>query len=46
MSKGFIWYALNNKKTDYVKLSERLGASIKKHNKNNKTCPQIERYFI
>ncbi len=38
MSKGFVWFALNNEKTDYVKLSERLAACIKKHNKENKTC--------
>ena len=37
MSKGFVWFALNNAKTDYVKLSERLGGAIKKYNKNNQT---------
>ena len=46
MSKGFIWFALNNKKTNYVTLSERLGASIKKHNKNNKTCIITDNHML
>ena len=35
MSRGFVWFCLRNKKTDYVALSEQLGASIKKNNKHN-----------
>tara|TARA_A100001011_G_scaffold218467_1_gene226402 strand:+ start:320 stop:1147 length:828 start_codon:yes stop_codon:yes gene_type:complete len=38
MSRGFVWFCLRNKKTDYVALSEQLGASIKKNNKHNNTC--------
>ena len=35
MSKGFLWFAQNNDKTDYVELSIKLAESIKKHNKEN-----------
>jgi|TARA_R110001592_G_scaffold67438_2_gene207003 hypothetical protein len=38
MSKGFLWFAQNNDKTDYVKLSVALAKSIKKHNRTNKIC--------
>ncbi len=38
MSKGFLWFAQNNDKTDYVKLSVKLAKSIKRFNKNNKVC--------
>jgi hypothetical protein len=38
MSKGFMWFAQNNDKTDYVQLSVKLAESIKKHNKHNKVC--------
>ena len=38
MSKGFLWFAQNNEKTDYVELSIKLAESIKKHNKENKIC--------
>ena len=38
MSKGFLWFAQNNGKTDYVKLSIALAKSIKKYNKDNKVC--------
>ena len=38
MSKGFLWFAQNNDKTDYVELSIKLAESIKKHNKENKIC--------
>jgi hypothetical protein len=38
MSKGFLWFAQNNDKTDYVELSIRLAKSIKKHNSQNKIC--------
>jgi hypothetical protein len=38
MSKGFLWFAQNNPKTDYVRLSIKLAESIKKHNKFNKVC--------
>ena len=46
MSKGFVWFALNNEKTDYVKLSERLCACIKKHNKENKTCIITDNHML
>ena len=38
MSKGFLWFAQNNNKTDYVKLSITLAKSIKRWNKNNQVC--------
>ena len=38
MSKGFLWFAQNNPKTDYVRLSIKLAESIKKHNKFNLVC--------
>jgi len=38
MSKGFVWFAQNNNKTDYVELSIRLAKSIKRWNKQNKIC--------
>ena len=38
MSKGYLWFAQNNDKTDYVKLSISLAESIKKVNKENKIC--------
>lgn len=38
MSKGFLWFAQNNDKTDYVELSIKLAQSIKKYNKENKIC--------
>ena len=38
MSKGFVWFAQNNDKTDYVKLSIKLARSIKRFNKQNKIC--------
>ena len=38
MSKGFLWFAQNNDKTDYVKLSITLAKSIKRWNKNNQVC--------
>jgi hypothetical protein len=38
MSKGFLWFAQNNDKTDYVELSIKLAKSIKKHNKENQIC--------
>ena len=38
MSKGFLWFAQNNDKTDYVKLSITLAKSIKRWNKHNKVC--------
>jgi hypothetical protein len=38
MSKGYLWFALNNGKTDYLKLSEQLSKSIKKHNRHNQVC--------
>ena len=46
MSKGFVWFALNNAKTDYVKLSERLGGAIKKYNKNNQTCIITDNHML
>lgn len=38
MSRGFLWFAQNNDKTDYVRLSIKLAESIKKYNKFNKVC--------
>ena len=38
MSKGFLWFAQNNDKTDYVELSIKLAQSIKRHNSENKVC--------
>ena len=38
MSKGFLWFAQNNARTDYVELSIKLAESIKKHNRHNKIC--------
>ena len=32
MSKGFLWFAQNNDKVDYVEISIKLAESIKKHN--------------
>ena len=36
MSKGFLWFAQNNKNTDYVKLSIKLAETIKGWNKESK----------
>ena len=38
MSKGFVWFAQNNSKTDYVELSINLAKSIKRWNRYNKVC--------
>jgi hypothetical protein len=38
MSRGFLWFAQNNDKTDYVRLSIKLAESIKLFNKHNKIC--------
>jgi hypothetical protein len=38
MSKGFLWFAQNNDKTDYVELSITLAKSIKRWNKHNQVC--------
>jgi len=38
MSKGFLWFAQNNSKTDYVELSITLAKSIKRWNKDNQVC--------
>ena len=38
MSKGFLWFAQNNDKTDYVDLSIKLAMSIKKFNRMNQIC--------
>ena len=38
MSKGFLWIAQNNEKTDYMKLSVSLCQSIKKYCKNSQVC--------
>jgi hypothetical protein len=38
MSKGFLWFAQNNDKTDYVALSIKLAKSIKHWNRENKVC--------
>ena len=38
MSKGFLWFAQNNDKINYVELSIKLAKSIKKFNRENKVC--------
>ena len=38
MSKGFLWFAQNNAKTDYVELSITLAKSIKRWNRYNQVC--------
>ena len=38
MCRGFLWFAQNNYKTDYVELSITLAKSIKRWNKNNQVC--------
>ena len=38
MSKGFLWFAQNNDKTDYVDLSIKLAKSIKRYNKDSAIC--------
>lgn len=38
MSKGYMWFALNNTTTDYIDISRALAKSIKKLNKHNEVC--------
>ena len=38
MSKGFLWFAQNNDKVDYVELSIKLAESIKRWNRDNTVC--------
>jgi hypothetical protein len=38
MSKGYMWFALNNSTTDYIELSRRLARSIKGVNRHNEVC--------
>ena len=38
MDKGYVWFALNNSKTDYIELSKKLAKSIKQFNRHNKVC--------
>ena len=38
-SRGFLWFAQNNEKTDYVELSIKLAKSIKHHSRNK--CSNI-----
>lgn len=38
MDRGFVWFALNNSKTNYIDLSRKLAQSIKQVNKHNKVC--------
>ena len=38
MDKGYVWFALNNSKTDYIELSKALAKSIKSVNKHNNVC--------
>ena len=38
MDRGFVWFALNNSKTDYIDLSRKLAHSIKQVNRHNKVC--------
>ena len=47
MDKGFVWFALNNSKTDYINLSRKLAQSIKQVNRHNKVCIIIgSRYVV
>jgi hypothetical protein len=43
VSKGYLWFAQNNDKTDYVELSIKLAQSIKHRNKENKICVITDR---
>jgi hypothetical protein len=38
MSKGYVWFALNNSTTDYIELSKELAKSIKKFNRQSQVC--------
>ena len=38
MSRGFLWFAQNNDRTDYVELSIKLAESIKLWNRQNEIC--------
>ena len=38
MSRGYLWFALNNVDTDYIELSRKLARSIKEHNRHNNIC--------
>ena len=38
MSKGYLWFAQNNSKTDYVDISIKLAQSIKRTTRDNKIC--------
>ena len=38
MDRGYVWFALNNSKVDYIELSEYLAKSIKRYNKDNQVC--------
>ena len=38
MDKGYVWFALNNSKVDYIDLSKHLARSIKRYNKDNQVC--------
>ena len=44
MSKGFLWFAQNNDKTDYVELSIKLAQSIKKWNRHNNICVVTDKH--
>ena len=45
MSRGFLWFAQNNDKTDYVELSITLAKSIKAHLMSfNKNCTSKKDY--
>ena len=41
--RGYVWFAFGDK---YIEASERLAASIKKHNKNNKTCIITDNHWL
>ena len=38
MDRGYVWFALNNSKVDYIDLSKHLARSIKRYNKDNQVC--------
>ena len=43
MGRGYLWFALNNDKTDYIELSRRLAQTIKRFNKHNSVCVVTDR---
>ena len=46
MSKGYLWFAQNNIKTDYVELSIKLAESIKKYKNARKHMKSMVSGFL